>query len=92
MSYTHRRREREKENEERERELEEGVYSECLFNDNDSDGVYTMKFNFKQCGTTHASGDAVNLVYYNKVQGQEYYSDVLMGVKVSLSCISSLSR
>ena len=58
------------------------VNSECLFNDDDSDGVYTMKFNFKQCGTTHASGDAVNLVYYNKVQGQEYYSDVLMGVKV----------
>ena len=61
------------------------VNSECVFNDDDSDGVYTMKFNFLQCGTTHASGDTVNLVYYNKVQGQEYYSDVLMGVKVSSS-------
>ena len=68
------------------------VNSECLFNDDDSDGVYTMKFNFLQCGTTHATGDTANLVYYNKVQGQEYYSDVLMGVKVSQLTFISKSQ
>ena len=61
--------------------------SECLFND-DGSGTYTMKFNFKQCGTTHATGDTDNLVYYNRVQGQEYYSDVLMGVKVFFQVFS----
>ena len=68
------------------------VNSECLFNDNDSDGVYTMQFNFKQCGTTHATDNDSHLVYYNKVQAQEYYNDVIMGVKVDFSLTCTADR
>ena len=37
----------------------------------------------RQCGTEHATNDDNNLVYYNAVQAQEYYSDIIMGVRVS---------
>ena len=68
------------------------VNSECLFHDNDGDGEYTMKFSFTECGTTHATGDTANLVYYNKVQAQEYYTDVIMGVKVDFSLTCTADR
>jgi len=60
--------------------------SECRFQDNA--GVIEMKFNFKQCGTDHPDSNATDIIYRNTIQAQEYYADVLMGVKVrfQVSC------
>ena len=70
--------------------------SECVFNDSDGDGVYKMKFNFRQCSTSHAAADAAggadNLIYYNTVQAQEYYNDILMGVKVEFGLTCTADR
>ena len=55
--------------------------SECLFVD-DGAGVFKMNFNFKQCGTTHdETHDVTKLEYYNAIQAQEYYNEVILGVK-----------
>ena len=55
--------------------------AECLLAD-DGTGVYKMSFSFKECGTTHdETGDNTKLEYYNSVQSQEYYNEVIMGVK-----------
>ena len=66
--------------------------SECVFNDNDGDGVYKMNFNFRQCSTSHATDDASNLIYYNTVQAQEYYNDILMGVKLEFGLTCTADR
>ena len=60
--------------------------SECRFHDNA--GVIEMKFNFKQCGTDHPDSNLTDIIYRNTIQAQEYYADVLMGVKVrfQVSC------
>ena len=68
------------------------VNNECQFSDVDGDGIYTMKFSFKQCGTLHASDDATQLVYFNKVQGQEYYTDLIMGVTVDFGLTCTADR
>ena len=70
---------------------------ECRFaNDN---GEIKMNFNFRQCGTTHdpdhdagdPNSNPDDLVYYNKIQGHEYYGNIIMGVSVdfSLTCTGS---
>ena len=57
--------------------------AECCFSDVNGDGtLIRMNFNFKQCGTTHDDDfvDPNSLKYYNRIQGQEYYNDILLGV------------
>ena len=57
--------------------------AECCFADVNGDGtLIRMNFNFKQCGTTHDDDfvDPNSLKYYNRIQGQEYYNDILLGV------------
>ena len=46
--------------------------AECVFDDDDGDGVYKMNFNFRQCGTTHETpvSDTDNLIYYNAIQAR----------------------
>ena len=67
--------------------------SECLFNDSDGDGVYQMNFNFPQCGTVHDdTGDTSNLIYHNTVQAQEYYNDIILGVKVQFDLTCTADR
>ena len=71
-----------------------GANSECRFSDVNGDGsVIQMAFNFKQCGTTNeGSADTDNLIYYNKVQGQEYYADIILGVAVDFSLTCTADR
>ena len=75
--------------------------AECRFADVNGDGsVIRMNFNFKQCGTTHdpdfdagdPNSDASNLRYYNKIQGQEYYGDIILGVAVDFSVTCTADR
>ena len=72
--------------------------SECRFVD---DGTsIKMNFKFKECGTTHdanfdagaADSDAANLRYYNKIQGQEYYGDIILGVAVDFHVTCTADR
>ena len=71
-----------------------GANSECRFSDVNGDGSsIQMSFNFKQCGTTNeGSADTDNLIYYNKVQGQEYYADIILGVAVDFSLTCTADR
>ena len=72
-----------------------GHNSECVFDSTaNADGNYEMKFNYKQCGTTHeaSDSDALELEYYNAVQGLEYYSEVVLGVKVFFEITCTASR
>ena len=64
-----------------------GAYSECRFSDVNGDGsAIQMSFNFKQCGTTNGgSADTDNRIYYNKVQGQEYFADISVLQSISPS-------
>ena len=75
--------------------------SECRFVDVNGDGtLIRMNFNFKQCGTTHdanfdagdPTSDASNLRYYNKIQGQEYYGDIILGVAVDFGVTCTADR
>lgn len=69
--------------------------AECVFGSTaNADGNYEMKFNFKQCGTTHeaATTDTTELEYYNAVQGLEYYSEVVLGVKVFFDITCTAQR
>lgn len=75
--------------------------AECRFQDVNNDGtLIRMNFNFKQCGTTHdsnfdagaADSDAANLRYYNKIQGQEYYGDIILGVAVDFHVTCTADR
>ena len=77
------------------------VNSECRFQDVNSDGsLIRMNFNFKECGTTHDSNfdagatdsDAASLRYYNKIQGQEYYGEILLGVAVDFAVTCTADR
>jgi len=44
-----------------------------------------MDFNFKECGTDYPDSDTDNLIYRNTIQGQEYYNDIILGVKVNFA-------
>ena len=74
---------------------------DCCFKDVNGDGtLIRMNFNFKQCGTTHdanfdagdPTSDASNLRYYNKIQGQEYYGDIILGVAVDFGVTCTADR
>ena len=68
------------------------VNSECVFHDNDNNGVYEMKFSFKQCSTSHDTDNADNLIYFNSIQAQEYYDQILFGVKVECGLTCTADR
>ena len=51
-----------------------------------------MDFNFKECGTDYPDSDTDNLIYRNTIQGQEYYNDIILGVKVNLKLFSNFFR
>ena len=42
-----------------------------------------MDFNFKECSTDHPDSDTTDLIYRNTIQAQEYYNDIILGVKVN---------
>ena len=67
--------------------------SECLFSVDPNDVTkYKMDFNFKECGTDYPDSDTDNLIYRNTIQGQEYYNDIILGVKVNLKLFSNFFR
>ena len=64
---------------------------ECRFSDVNGDGSsIQMSFSFKQCGTTKGSSDLK--LYHNKVQGQEYYANIVFGNAVDFSVKCTADR
>ena len=65
--------------------------SECVFAIDPADSTkYKMDFNFKECSTDHPDSDTTDLIYRNTIQAQEYYNDIILGVKVH--CRNILAR
>lgn len=57
--------------------------TECIFVVDPTDATkYKMDFNFRQCSTDYPDSDTTNLIYRNTIQAQEYYNDIILGVKV----------